>query len=92
MKRLIDEIKNSADRNCRRLPVLCPSGIFLDYRDDGLLFSFRSPVKDSSLAAGARVGEPITHRVVFILIDALLFAGIAAAAVRIFARRSTARG
>lgn len=35
------------------------------------LFSFRSPVKDSPLPAGARVGEPITRRVVFILIDAL---------------------
>jgi len=35
------------------------------------LYAFRSPLKDNPPAAGPALGQPLTHRVVFVLIDAL---------------------
>lgn len=35
------------------------------------LFAYRSPLRDSPPAPGERMGEPLTRRVVFVLIDAL---------------------
>ena len=35
------------------------------------LYAFRSPLKDNPPAPGPALGQPLTHRVVFVLIDAL---------------------
>ena len=35
------------------------------------LYAFRSPFKDNPPAPGPAIGQPLTHRVVFVLIDAL---------------------
>lgn len=51
--------------------VITAGAYFLATGQIGSLYAFRSPLHDNPPAPGQPLGNPLTHRVVFVLIDAL---------------------
>ncbi len=74
------------------LPLLAVGAYFWATGMISSLEGYRSPIKDANLAPGADLGEPLTRRVVLVLVDALRYDTSADATVMPFLNELRAEG